>query len=88
MRELRRLDDRHHFTLVCSEFAQLGEYERTATVAANAFVGARMSGWVVQSLDIRARSAMLLAHDPRGRWEALAASRAALYSDVATAVER
>ncbi|MBA3021229.1 L-threonylcarbamoyladenylate synthase [Propionicimonas sp.] len=26
IRSIRRLDDRHHFTLVCSEFAQLGQY--------------------------------------------------------------
>lgn len=26
IRNLRNLDDRHHFTLVCSEFAQLGQY--------------------------------------------------------------
>lgn len=26
IRTLRRLDDRHHFTLVCSEFGQLGQY--------------------------------------------------------------
>lgn len=26
IRALRRLDDRHHFTLVCSEFGQLGQY--------------------------------------------------------------
>ena len=26
IRSLRRLDDRHHFTLVCSEFGQLGQY--------------------------------------------------------------
>src|SRR4051794_9994046 len=25
VRRIRNLDDRHHFTLVCSEFAQLGE---------------------------------------------------------------
>jgi tRNA threonylcarbamoyl adenosine modification protein (Sua5/YciO/YrdC/YwlC family) len=26
IRSIRQLDDRHHFTLVCSEFAQLGQY--------------------------------------------------------------
>ncbi len=26
IRAIRHLDDRHHFTLVCSEFAQLGQY--------------------------------------------------------------
>jgi len=26
IREIRRLDDRHHFTLVCSDFAQLGQF--------------------------------------------------------------
>src|SRR5512141_1771930 len=26
IREIRRLDDRHHFTLVCRDFAQLGQY--------------------------------------------------------------
>ena len=26
MREIRRLDDSHHFTLVCSDFAQLGQF--------------------------------------------------------------
>ncbi|MFF4880477.1 L-threonylcarbamoyladenylate synthase [Micromonospora sp. NPDC000668] len=26
IREIRHLDDRHHFTLVCSDFAQLGQF--------------------------------------------------------------
>ena len=26
IRSIRRLDDKHHFTLVCSEFGQLGQY--------------------------------------------------------------
>jgi tRNA threonylcarbamoyl adenosine modification protein (Sua5/YciO/YrdC/YwlC family) len=26
IREIRRLDDRHHFTLVCSDFSQLGQF--------------------------------------------------------------
>ena len=26
IREIRELDDRHHFTLVCAEFAQLGQF--------------------------------------------------------------
>lgn len=26
IKEIRRLDDRHHFTLVCKEFAQLGQF--------------------------------------------------------------
>ncbi len=26
IREIRHLDDRHHFTLVCADFAQLGQY--------------------------------------------------------------
>ncbi|MGY0233775.1 L-threonylcarbamoyladenylate synthase [Longispora urticae] len=26
IREIRKLDDRHHFTLVCSDFAQLGQF--------------------------------------------------------------
>jgi tRNA threonylcarbamoyl adenosine modification protein (Sua5/YciO/YrdC/YwlC family) len=26
IREIRRLDDRHHFTLVCKDFAQLGQF--------------------------------------------------------------
>jgi tRNA threonylcarbamoyl adenosine modification protein (Sua5/YciO/YrdC/YwlC family) len=26
IREIRKLDDRHHFTLVCQDFAQLGQY--------------------------------------------------------------
>jgi len=26
IRDIRRLDDRHHFTLVCREFGQLGQY--------------------------------------------------------------
>ena len=26
MREIRKLDDKHHFTLVCQDFAQLGRY--------------------------------------------------------------
>jgi tRNA threonylcarbamoyl adenosine modification protein (Sua5/YciO/YrdC/YwlC family) len=28
IREIRRLDDRHHFTLVCHDFAQLGQFVR------------------------------------------------------------
>ncbi|MCE7079451.1 L-threonylcarbamoyladenylate synthase [Streptomyces sp. ST2-7A] len=28
IREIRRLDDRHHFTLVCRDFAQLGQFAR------------------------------------------------------------
>ncbi|HEX4252513.1 MAG TPA: Sua5/YciO/YrdC/YwlC family protein, partial [Pseudonocardia sp.] len=28
IREIRHLDDRHHFTLVCSDFAQLGKFVR------------------------------------------------------------
>ncbi|MBB0245958.1 threonylcarbamoyl-AMP synthase [Streptomyces alkaliphilus] len=28
IREIRRLDDRHHFTLVCRDFAQLGQFSR------------------------------------------------------------
>src|SRR6476660_1358408 len=28
IREIRRLDDRHHFTLVCRDFAQLGQFVR------------------------------------------------------------
>ncbi|MEU6406549.1 L-threonylcarbamoyladenylate synthase [Streptomyces sp. NPDC046985] len=28
IRSIRRLDDRHHFTLVCQEFAQLGQFVR------------------------------------------------------------
>ncbi|BAU87570.1 L-threonylcarbamoyladenylate synthase [Streptomyces laurentii] len=28
IRTIRRLDDRHHFTLVCENFAQLGQYVR------------------------------------------------------------
>jgi tRNA threonylcarbamoyl adenosine modification protein (Sua5/YciO/YrdC/YwlC family) len=30
IREIRRLDDRHHFTLVCSDFAQLGKFVRVS----------------------------------------------------------
>ncbi len=26
LREIRKLDDKHHFTLVCQDFAQLGQY--------------------------------------------------------------
>jgi len=28
IKEIRQLDDRHHFTLVCSDFAQLGKFVR------------------------------------------------------------
>ncbi|MFE6994286.1 L-threonylcarbamoyladenylate synthase, partial [Streptomyces pharetrae] len=28
IRSIRRLDDRHHFTLVCEDFAQLGQFVR------------------------------------------------------------
>jgi predicted Rossmann-fold nucleotide-binding protein len=42
------------------------EIDSQADFDAHSQVGARMSGWVVQSLDLRRRSAMLLAHDPRG----------------------
>ena len=28
IRTIRRLDDRHHFTLVCQDFAQLGQFVR------------------------------------------------------------
>jgi len=30
IREIRHLDDRHHFTLVCSDFAQLGKFVRVS----------------------------------------------------------
>ena len=31
IREIRRLDDRHHFTLVCKDFTQVGQLVRSAT---------------------------------------------------------
>ena len=31
IREIRHLDDRHHFTLVCADFAQLGQYVQVDT---------------------------------------------------------
>ncbi len=31
IREIRRLDDRHHFTLVCRDFAQLGQFVQVST---------------------------------------------------------
>ena len=33
IRRLRHLDDRHHFTLVCSDFAQLGEFVQLTNAA-------------------------------------------------------
>lgn len=30
IKRLRQLDDKHHFTLVCHDFAQLGEYVRVS----------------------------------------------------------
>ncbi|OKI48934.1 L-threonylcarbamoyladenylate synthase [Micromonospora sp. CB01531] len=30
IREIRRLDDRHHFTLVCRDFAQLGQFVKVS----------------------------------------------------------
>ena len=31
IREIRGLDDRHHFTLVCKDFTQVGQLVRSAT---------------------------------------------------------
>jgi tRNA threonylcarbamoyl adenosine modification protein (Sua5/YciO/YrdC/YwlC family) len=31
IRDIRHLDDRHHFTLVCADFAQLGQYVQVST---------------------------------------------------------
>jgi len=31
IREIRHLDERHHFTLVCADFAQLGQYVQVST---------------------------------------------------------
>jgi tRNA threonylcarbamoyl adenosine modification protein (Sua5/YciO/YrdC/YwlC family) len=31
IREIRHLDERHHFTLVCADFAQLGQYVAVST---------------------------------------------------------
>ena len=31
IREIRHLDERHHFTLVCADFAQLGQYVHVST---------------------------------------------------------
>jgi len=33
IRRLRQLDDRHHFTLVCADFAQLGQFVQLDTTA-------------------------------------------------------
>jgi tRNA threonylcarbamoyl adenosine modification protein (Sua5/YciO/YrdC/YwlC family) len=30
IREIRRLDDKHHFTLVCADFAQLGQFVKVS----------------------------------------------------------
>jgi len=40
IRRIRHLDDRHHFTLVCSDFAQLGEFVRLDTAAFRAIKAA------------------------------------------------
>ena len=40
IRRIRRLDERHHFTLVCAEFAQLGEFVRLDTAAFRAIKAA------------------------------------------------
>jgi len=32
IRQIRRLDDRHHFTLVCKDFAQLGQFVQVSNV--------------------------------------------------------
>ncbi|MBA3488178.1 MAG: threonylcarbamoyl-AMP synthase [Longispora sp.] len=33
IREIRQLDDRHHFTLVCRDFAQLGQFVKISNTA-------------------------------------------------------
>ena len=40
VRSLRRLDDRHHFTLVCSDFAQLGQFVQLDNAAFRAIKAA------------------------------------------------
>lgn len=40
IRRIRHLDDRHHFTLVCSGFAQLGEFVQLDTAAFRAIKAA------------------------------------------------
>ena len=40
IRRIRHLDERHHFTLVCSDFAQLGEFVRLDTAAFRAIKAA------------------------------------------------
>lgn len=40
IRRIRRLDERHHFTLVCSHFAQLGEFVELSNVAFRAIKAA------------------------------------------------
>ena len=40
IRRIRSLDDRHHFTLVCSGFAQLGEFVKLDTAAFRAIKAA------------------------------------------------
>lgn len=45
---------------------RLVEIDTLADLDAHLAVGARMSGWFLQSLDLRGHAAALLAHDPRG----------------------
>ena len=40
IRTIRRLDDRHHFTLVCSDFAQLGQFVQLDNAAFRAIKAA------------------------------------------------
>ena len=40
VRRIRRLDDRHHFTLVCSDFAQLGQFVQLDNAAFRAIKAA------------------------------------------------
>jgi tRNA threonylcarbamoyl adenosine modification protein (Sua5/YciO/YrdC/YwlC family) len=45
IRAIRRLDDRHHFTLVCRDFAQLGQYVYVANSVFRAIKAATPGGY-------------------------------------------
>jgi tRNA threonylcarbamoyl adenosine modification protein (Sua5/YciO/YrdC/YwlC family) len=45
IREIRRLDDRHHFTLVCRDFAQLGQFVQINNASFRAIKAATPGGY-------------------------------------------
>lgn len=45
IRQIRRLDDKHHFTLVCSDFAQLGQLVKLDNSAFRAIKAATPGPW-------------------------------------------